>query len=257
MRDGIRVLVCLLLVLILAPVPSARSDQVLFVQDEAYLPYMGSEQFEATGIYRDILEEARQRLAQGTFALQAVPWPRAIELVRSGGAQGLVGTYHRPLARPWIRIFSQPLYTEQVSVFCREGVASESWSYPADFKGLTFGNNAGFRTPGQSFFEMVESGDITLLEAQTTEMNLRMLDLGRLDCYVQERLTAEREIRHNKLKNIRRVMTISSETAHIGYSRHWTGPAADAFIAEMDQVLEEMSVDGSVSRIIAAYLESS
>lgn len=247
----------LLLLLLLGSTQSARPADILLVQDEAYLPYMGAEQFEATGIYRDILKEAGQRLERRGFQVQAVPWPRAIELVRGGGAQGLVGTYYRPDARPWIRTFSVPLYEEQVSVYCRKGVAEEDWSYPADFKGLTFGNNTNFRTPGERFFELVASGDITLLEAQTTEMNLRMLDLGRLDCYVQERLTAELEIRRNGLQNVRRVKTISSETAHIGYSSHWTGLEADSFIDDMNQVLTEMHADGTVSRIIAAYLESS
>lgn len=245
------------LLLSLMQTADAAAEQVLLVQDDSYMPYMGAEQIDAVGVYSDILDEAGERLQKSEFALQAVPWPRAIELVRGGGAQGLVGTYYRPVVRPWIRHFSVALFTEHVSVYCRPGIARQDWSYPEDFRGLTFGNNTGFRTPGARFFELVEAGDITLLEAQTTEMNLNMLELGRLDCYVQEQLTAEREIRRNRLKNVQRVQTISSETAHIGYSMSWVGAEADAFIVEMDRVLTEMHQDGSVNRIISAYLGSS
>lgn len=236
---------------------AAAADQVLLVQDDSYMPYMGAEQFDAVGIYSDILDEASKRLDNKEIALQAVPWPRALELVRNGAAQGLVGTYHWPVERPWIRHYSVPLFTEQVNVYCRPGIADAGWSFPDDFKGLTFGNNTGFHTPGTRFFELAEAGDITLLEARTTAMNLNMLELGRLDCYVQEQLSAEREIRRNTLKNIEHVQTISSETAHIGYSDNWIGPQADAFIVEMDRVLNEMHQDGSVDRIIGAYLGSS
>ncbi|MCK7615783.1 substrate-binding periplasmic protein [Roseibium sediminicola] len=248
---------CLLLLLNLVLVPSAQADEILLLQEDSYLPYMGVADFEAIGIYSDILDEAQQRLNPSSFALKAVPWSRAIELVRAGNAQGLVGTYYRPAARPWIRTFSVPLFTEQVGVFCRPGIGDESWSYPEDFKGLIFGNNTNFRTPGARFFELVDAGEITLLEAETTAMNLKMLEIGRLDCYVQEQLTTEREIRGNKLKNVRRVKTISAETAHIGYSASWMRPEADAFIAEMDRVLTDMHSDGAVNRIIAAYLSSS
>ena len=221
------------------------------------MPYMGARQTDAIGIYSDILDEASKRFQASEMALQAVPWPRAIELVRSGNAQGLVGAYHRPEVRPWIRRYSAPLYTEKVSVYCRPGVAQASWSYPEDFTGLTFGNNTGFRTPGARFFELVEAGDIVLQEARTTAMNLKMLELGRLDCYVQEELSAEREIRRNKLTGIEHVQTISSEPAYIGYSHKWVGAAADAFILKMDRILGEMHKDGSVDRIISSYLGSS
>jgi len=257
MRNRLFTLGNLMLMWILTSVPVARSEEILLLQEDAYLPYMAEQDFEAVGIYSDILDEAAKRLSASAITVKAVPWSRALKLVRSGGAQGLVGTYYRPVVRPWIRVFSVPLLTEQVFVFCRDGIARADWNYPADFKGLTFGNNTGYRSPGQRFFELVEAGEISVVEARTTAMNLNMLALGRIDCYVQERLSAEREIRRNKLRNIVPVKAISAETAHIGYSSSWTGPEADAFIIEMDRTLTELHRDGSVDRIISTYLNSS
>ena len=141
--------------LILALLSSLRSlsaDEITLAQAEAYYPFMAKDENGANGIYRDILEATAQRLKGHSFNVVAMPWSRATEVVKSGGAQGLIGSYYVPEARPWIRVFSEPIFTEEVFVYCRKGVAQADWIYPNDYKGLIFGNNTSFRTPGRAFF---------------------------------------------------------------------------------------------------------
>lgn len=235
----------------------AQAERVLLVQDNSYPPYMTVRGALPEGIYSAILREAKRRMQSEALFLEAVPWTRATLLVENGRAQGLVGSYYKPEARPWIRHWSVPLYQEEVSVFCRDGVAKSDWIYPDDFKGLLFGNIAGYKAPGPRFFEMVEQGRIKLEEAQTNEQNLSKLVLGRIDCYVVERLATEILIRKNNYKNVRIVATASMEPAYIGYSDKWTGPDADAFIEAMDAALTSMKKDGTIDGIVASYIGGS
>ena len=96
-----------------------------------------------------------------------------------------------------------------------------------------------------------------LQEAQTTELNLKMLNIGRVDCYVQERLAAQLVIIQNNLKNVERISAVSSETVHIGYSSSWVGKDADRFIFDMNKILIELKADGTIARIINNYLQPS
>lgn len=233
---------------------TAQAAEILLVQDEAYPPYMSKDGSDATGIWADVVKEAGRRMKGMTFKIEAVPWSRAVGLVEQGRAQGLVGTYYKPEARPWIAAYSEPAMTEQVSVYCYPGVAKADWTYPDDFKGLTFGNNTGFQTPGAKFFEMVEAGDIKLQEAPSTEQNLKKLSAGRIDCYVQERLSAEIAINSGGIDNVERVTDASSEQSFIGYTDTWTGPEAEAFIAAMDKAIKDMKADGTIDKIVKKYV---
>lgn len=234
----------------------AEASDIILVQDNAYPPYMSQTDGRPDGIYAVIINEARKRLANSNLVLQAAPWTRATVLVENGRAMGLVGSYYKPQDRPWIRHWSVPLYDEEVSVFCRQGVARRDWKYPEDYKGLLFGNVAGYRAPGPRFFEMVEKGEIKLEEAQTTEQNLSKLVLGRIDCYVVERLATEMLIREKGYDNVDIVGTASIEPAYVGFSDKWTGPEADAFIRDFDLTLKTMKADGTIDRIVASFTGS-
>lgn len=236
--------------------PAVAADQVLFLQDNAYAPYMTVENGMPAGLYAEILFEAQRRMDASNLSVQAVPWTRATVLVENGYAQGLVGSYYKPSDRPWIRHWSVPIFFEEVSIFCRSGIAQPGWIYPDDYKGLLFGNVAGYKAPGDRFFELVAQGVIKLEEAQTTEQNLDKLALGRIDCYVVERIATEVLIREKNIKNVQITGTASLEAAYIGYSDKWTGPNADAFIKAMDETLTAMKADGTIDQIIAKFIGS-
>lgn len=231
----------------------AFAEPVLFVQDNAYPPYMSNDNDLPTGLYAEILKEARTRMGTEDLQILAVPWTRAIIMVENGSAQGLVGTYYKPQDRPWIRHWSEPIYYEEVSIFCRDGIAKENWIYPDDYTGLLFGNVAGYKAPGARFFELVEQGKIKLEEAQTTEQNLSKLTLARIDCFVVERIATEILMREKNITNVKTVGTASMEAAYIGYSDKWTGPKADAFIKAMDITLAQMKKDGTIDKIVARF----
>ena len=205
-----------------------------------------------TGIWAEVITQALSRIEGDYYVvLEAMPWSRAVNLVESGQAHGLVGTYYKPDSRPWIGTYSSAPFTKNVAADCRDGVAKASWSYPQDFNGLTFGNNASFGTPGQEFFDLVANGLISIQEALTTDLNLKKLDGGRIDCHVQEQLTAKIAITALGLSGITQVLDTSVEDSMIGYRASWQDTEAEGFIIEMDRVLAEMMTDGTINQIIA------
>ncbi len=247
---------CSLMVLTVQPSVGGDKQTIILVQDAAYPPFMIADPDGPAGIYAEIVRAAAERLPDYDIDLQSAPWTRAKYMVETGQAHGLVGTYHKPVRRPWIRHFSTPMANETIFVYCREGIGDKNWDYPKDYAVLLFTNNAGFATPGTEFFEMVENGEILLLEEQTTDENLRLLHLGRADCYVQEKIAVEIAIGFNGFKKIRPVRKVLMEPAHIGYSKEWSAQDGDAFIKDMDTVLKEMTDDGTIKNIIRKWAES-
>ncbi|MEP3049698.1 MAG: transporter substrate-binding domain-containing protein [Roseibium sp.] len=229
---------------------------VTIVQDEAYPPFMMSDGGSPSGIYADIVVEADKRLPDYKIDLLAAPWTRAKFLVETGKVDALLGTYFRPTARPWIKHYSSPLLSEDVFVYCRQGVAKGGWTYPDDYAGLLFANNSGFGTPGQAFFKMVEEGTLAVVEEQTTEENLHLLQIGRADCYVQEKTAVVTHLNSGKYNSIEAIQKVSSEPAHIGYGLTIEQNNLRRFVADMDVALESMSTDGTIDRIISRHTDS-
>ncbi len=235
------------------PVRTA-AETVTMVQDAEYPPYMMATEEGAAGVYADIIHEADRRLTDFEIDLKAVPWSRALYLVRSGQVNGIVGAYRRPEERPWVRRYSVAMMQENVFVFCREGVAGRDWSYPEDYAGLTFGNNRGFETPGPAFFNLVKDGRIFLSEEDNTELSLRVLHFGRTDCYVQEKIVVDPILREHAYDNIIPVKQIASEPVYVGYSDQWRSETSDRFIARLNRVFLEMRQDGTIDRILTGVL---
>lgn len=238
----------------LAGLPSSAAAEpveiVTMVQDSEFPPYMTSDVDGASGIYAEIVREADRRMPGYEFDLKATPWSRAMHLVRSGQVDALVGTYHRPQERPWLRRYSAAIMYENIYVYCHKGVAEKSWSYPEDYAGLVFGNNKGFETPGRAFFDMVAKGEIFLTEEQNTTINLRLLQYGRFDCYVQEEAVAGPILAEKAYDNIIPVKQVTFESVHVGVSGKWDAETANTFLEAFDKVIAEMKKDGTIDGII-------
>jgi len=250
---------CLILIVILNLwVSEGRADslhEVELVIDSGYPPYMTVKDGKPAGLYAEMLREADKRLKYYTIKLTAMPWKRAQSLVQSGKVAGLVGSYYKPVERPWVQYFSKSLFTEKIDVFCRDGVGEEHWKYPLDFAGLKFGNNLGFETPGSDFFDMVKMGRIKLEYAHDTTANLLKLQKKRIDCYVQDSLAVEMEISKHGISGFRAVTQYRQETAHIGYGRAWVSRYTDDFIKSLDRVLIQMHEDGSLQQVYDRFLK--
>lgn len=231
----------------------ANTTVVLALADN-YAPLMTPD----GGIAGDILDEVNMRLGdEFEIEIQSVPWSRAVTLVESGRAHGLVGTYYRPNIRPWIDPYSRPLLQDAVSIFCRTGIADPTWSYPRDYAGLTFGFLVGSYAAGDEFHAMRDAGEISVDDSTTIAANLLKLKAGRIDCFVEGRLPIQVELAQiGGTDAIEMVGDVKVEDFYVGFQDDWAqGADAASFIAAFDETIEQMQADGTINLIIENGLE--
>ena len=178
-----------------APVP------VTVYADNSYPPYSYTENGEVKGLYSQILKVAFSRMSDYTVKIQAVPWKRGLRMLESGTGFALYPPYFHLQKRPYIWPYSLPILDERVVVFCQRKILSDNSRprWPEDYYGLTIGINAGFHLGGEKFWQAIEEGKIKVIEANSNRQSLNALGLGRTDCYINDRLTIQTELK--RLKN--------------------------------------------------------
>ncbi|KJE35776.1 hypothetical protein UF64_06550 [Thalassospira sp. HJ] len=234
---------------------------VTLYAEDGNIPYAFLDGVEPQGIYVRILNAAFDHLPGYRLEIVNVPFRRGMDLLKDGKIMGFFPPYERA-DRDWIERYSIPILRETVVAICSKDYAQRNLlnSFPADFKGARFANNAGYRLAGPEFFEMVEAGDILLEEANTTASNLRFLMAGRVDCYVNERmaiLAGMRELAVDKAtaRLFDEVAVIGHEHGYVAFGPDPDGkwPYRDAFADDLDRVLSEMRDSGEIDELVVSY----
>jgi len=244
--------------------PADADELVPIVGDSAYPPYAWQDGDTARGIYVDMLREVSKRMLDFDLAIDLMPWKRALNEMETGAAVAVFPPYHHPGQRPYIEPYSVPLSIETVVTVCTPAIARQlgKGAYPDNLIGFTVGNNAGYMTPGEAFFALAKSGKIDLAEMRSTELNLINLALGRIDCYVNDRLAIFSELARmtktgdwpTKAKPPVEVAIVQEEKAYLGYSKPSPYARKEELRAAIDATLAEMEKDGTTARIVASYL---
>ena len=137
---------------------------------------------------------------------------------------------------------------------CNKAKIRPGMAYPTDFAGMTFANNSGFMTPGKAFFEMVGQGKIKIEEHMSTEVNLRKVSAGRVDCYVNDTVSISQGLKQIGGGDTTAEAAVASiEGAYLGYSEAFQAAWKDDFISKMDDAIKALKADGTVDKIAARY----
>ena len=262
-----KMVACAFCLLVLSVMSPARAETVVeLIGDDHYPPYSYLEGEEAEGIYVRILEHAFKDLPDFSLKIRLVPWKRGLLLVQQGDAVGIFPPYYHPTERPFIQPYSEPILFEQVAVFCRSDLLREARPrWPGDYFGLRIGNNRGFLTPGQAFFEAVRNGEIELNEVSSAQNGLKMLIQQRVDCYVNdvqavrwELSQMEREglYRPGRLE-IKQGAQASGEWGYVGFTNKDDGRFSykAKLIPQLNQVIRRMKADGRIRIIVESYFQ--
>lgn len=245
---------------------AAPPRQVVVLVDNGYPPYSYEKDGRAEGVYNEVLRAASQRLSDYRIDLRPVPWKRGLSELEAGRAPALSPPYYRP-ERDYMG-YSAPFWQEQLAVYCRaEIMRAPRPHWPADFLGLRFGNNAGFRPGGKAFWLAVQRGDIQLDEAPDTQGNLLKLINGRTDCYLNDKLSIlyvlERLQRRGAISPEQRgelvaAASLNGEQAYVGFTKHGQQrfPYLDDFIRQLNAVLEQMKREGRIAAIVEQTLRA-
>jgi polar amino acid transport system substrate-binding protein len=260
---------CLLLVFVCAfhATAAATPTEVAIYADDGYPPYSYVENGQLKGIYTEILKKAFQKMPEYRVTLIPVPWKRGLKLLETGQGFALYPPYYRPDERPYI-LYSEPVLTEQVAVFCSNAIAEKKAlkTWPDDYFGLTVGMNAGFLLGGKQFDQAVSTGKIRVDAGTSSRSSLLKLLTGRIDCYVNDRLSILWEVERIKRTGdaggsrilITETAKLGSEQGFLGYTDRDAGrfPFKEHFIKQFNSVIADMKRSGEIARIVNHFLHS-
>lgn len=266
MKNKIMKALLLLLLALGFPASAAEIIEVSIYADESYPPYSYKENGEARGIYPAIFSKAFERMQAYKVHIKPVSWKRGLMLMETGQGLALFPPYNRPLERPYLTI-SEPVLVEQVVAFCSENSMNgrkHPAVWPDDFHGLKVGVNAGFNIGGDKYKKAVKDGKIYEDQAPSNRSNILKLLLGRIDCYVNDRLSILWEIERIKAdgvyadsrQSIVEAAVINQEQAYMGYTNRDNGryPYKADFIRVLNQILIDMKKTGEIQKIVEDVL---
>ncbi|MBG6221148.1 MULTISPECIES: transporter substrate-binding domain-containing protein [unclassified Janthinobacterium] len=254
-----------LCLLIAVSTQAAAAPPLVIYADDHYPPYSYVENGQLKGIYTEIMREALQSMPQYAVQLRPVPWKRGLMLLQTGEAFALYPPYASRSERPYVR-YSVPLLMEQLVVLCSQDVlarrALRQW--PGDYGGLSIGMNAGFLLGDETLKAAVVAQKIVLAPAKGTRTNLLKLMLGRIDCYVSDRLSAQWELQRIRreglagapMQAIHETAQLAGQQGHLGFTvrRPDAYPYRDDFIEQFNAVIVRMQNSGAIRRIVERAL---
>lgn len=249
------------------PPSSHASELVTIGFDQNYYPFSYVDQDGTPrGIYTEILQQAFARMEGYQVVVQGYPWKRLMRLVENGNIFAAYPPYYWPQKRPWMAPYSEPILTERVTLYCnkqRIDVSSlpQPLRWPESFYGYIIGNDTGFETPGPEFFTAVEKGQIFVHEDSTLR-NVKLLLLGRTDCYVNGELSILHTIKQfidlgemqHASTQLYKALTIRENDGYLGYAKHSQAyPFKNDFVERLDIILRDMKLNGDIERVLNRY----
>ncbi|OKH88001.1 ABC transporter substrate-binding protein [Thalassospira sp. TSL5-1] len=238
-------------------------QRVVLYGEENNPPYAYLQGNVMMGIYTDILRRAALQMPQYDIEFSAVPFKRGIELLKRGEIMAFYPPYFKPV-RDWVQRYSVPIVTQTPVVLCTDQFARYRTllSYPYDYVGARFGNTSGYKMAGQALFNMAERHEVTFEEAHTTEINLRRLLAGRIDCYVNDRLAIDVALSKigpasdEEYYHLTETALLGSHQGGVAYGPDEAGkwPFRDDFADALDGVLRKMHEEGEIDAILKGYM---
>lgn len=244
----------------------ATAINVEILADNNYPPYSYQQDDQAQGIYPDILRHVFAKMEGYQVSLIPMPYKRGLKLLEQQRAFAILPPYYRPVERPYIADYSDPILAETVVVMCRDDVltkqARQRW--PEDYYGLTIGNNLGFRLGGDKFWQAVGADLIKLYETESNLHQLLSLGAKRIDCYMNDRLSilwTYAQLRNNdhlltrgRLPVLQQGAVIAQEFGHIGFAHDAVNFDYKAdFITHFNRALKQVKLSDIIEQVLVKY----
>ena len=220
------------------------------VPPEGWPPYIICDEDAAVrGVMMDVLTEIAQTLGR---QVQVVKFPemRGRMLMQMGE----IDAY--PKAQEWVKDPDSFLWTDPI-VFSEDVLVLKAnspleFTGPESLYGLDVGVIHGFGYP--TLDEHLEKSRIRAHRARTTENLIDMVDQGRIDCAVTNRLVAEWIIKNNErhVSGRFRFSAAPVDAAPYRFAFH-RGGGWEPFINSFNVELAKMKADGRFEAILARY----
>jgi len=244
---------------------AAEIQKVTILADENYPPYTFVENGELKGVYVDIvLESAKLISARYEVEIVGVPWKRGLETIKAGKALAILPPYKHVDKRRYMWPYSLPIMTENVVAFCHKNINILKYIGNPNKKivlPLNIGVNTDYLILNRALERAKNLNNIIVRENKSTPSNIMKLYFGRIDCYLNDRLSTlwalSKISKDSKVNfdNIKEALLVTPQTAHIGYTNNDSHNFhfKDDFVLRMDKALSKFMSSDKYQEIISRY----
>jgi len=224
---------------------ASQSDKSITILATDYPPFEMAEPVEGLrGFDYEVVIEAFARTGW-KVGITFVPWKRAVAEVRAGNAAGVLSCAYRA-QREEFAYYSDQLSRTTDGVYFRTGFAVEPISSHADLIGKKVGAVTGYSTHAK----LTDFG-IDPIDIPDDEAGIKMLELGRLDYFLNGRQATDFLIKRLGLSGQFGFSTIADKPLYLCLSKAF--PASNLLLEDFNKGLAEVKADGTYAFIHAKY----
>ena len=232
---------------------SQAKQQVLIYGDINYPPYSFEENGQPKGIYVSILRAVFSKMPDYEVTMEMIPWKRGLEYVKKGEAIAIFPPYYVEERTSWM-ILSEPILDEPVVIFGKKENLRSKVNWPEDFYGTRIGLNSGYdpvAMGGIEFAAACKSTKIVLLEAYTTDSNLRRLEAGRIQFYLNAGSTII-----SAYPSIRRGPVVNTAQGYLGFTKKEESfQFLPTFSEQFNAAVKKMKKSKEIVKIAEDYMK--
>jgi polar amino acid transport system substrate-binding protein len=224
---------------------SALATPRIDIVTEDYPPYeMAVEQDGLHGFDYEVATEAFRRMGYEANIL-FLPWKRALNEAETGRAAGILTCAHHPDRERFI-LFSEPISVFTNGFFVRKAHEGPDIQTVEDVVGQPVASMAGYES-----LAVLQNLGAKPIEAQTTELGLKMLAAGRFDYLMGAREPTEYIIRREEMSGQFEFIALTTRDFHFCFSKSYEG--VEDLIGPFNEALAEMRADGTYDAIHDKY----
>lgn len=151
---------------------------------------------------------------------------------------------------------SEPILEEKLVVFGKKSKFEGKAKWPDDFSGAKVGLNAGFDHAGllgDAGAAAEKEGKIKIDEGPDSALNLKKLDMGRVDFYINDQLTDISSVAGGDDPVVIGA-EVGGQWGYLGYTQKTDAfPFAKDFQEKFNAVIKEMKESGRIAEIVKSY----
>jgi len=201
---------------------------------------------DSQGISIDLLKYIASQLAIPVETDLTVPWKRVLDNLANGNID-LVSAMYKTRSREKKYHFTNSYFTNEVKIFVMKG-KKFPFKRLEDLKGRTGGIPIG-SSFGEEFDQFSSNNSLNLIGLKTKNQLVGMLQLGRIDYFIQDKLDAQIYLKKHNLSDSIVALTnsISFEDVHFSLSRQ--SPCA-SLLPQINTIIQTAQYDGTLQKII-------
>jgi polar amino acid transport system substrate-binding protein len=225
----------------------------MYFTDSLFPPYVIGKEGESAdgGIAVDIASEIFRRL-DIPVRIELYPWSRVLKMLEAGSSDGALLLMWDEERSRYLGYTEKLLESSEYIYFDVQKNPDFTWKNYDDLAGYVIGLVRGF-VYGDDFERAIREYGLRIEYAQTSEMNLRKLNAGRIDLVVEDKNVAEwilRSLGDDALSIVRDPLKVSSYTYYMALSRE---DRLMPMLEDINMIIREMNEAGTIDRIIDTY----